>query len=163
MITESESLAQPLREEVQEHGALLNLFEEQQTAILRRDPDLVLNLAEAITRQVDLIRSCQRRRKQATRVAATEEGMCGAYPALGVNLSLPRRRSADARGPYGRSESTDSPNSPPGTAKPDVVGTHDRNFAADSSAAESRHNHKDLFVRRSSRNWRLDGRTTVGS
>jgi flagellar biosynthesis/type III secretory pathway chaperone len=86
MITESESLAQPLREEVQEHGALLNLFEEQQTAILQREPDLVLNLAEAITRQLDLIRSCQRRRKEAARVAATEQG-CAEHLPLSALIS----------------------------------------------------------------------------
>lgn len=74
MIIESELLAQPLRMEVQEHGALLNLFEEQQAAILRREADLVLNISEAITRQLDLVRSCQRRRNEAARAAAAEQG-----------------------------------------------------------------------------------------
>ena len=44
-MTDWELLVQPLRDEVQEHGALLNLFEEQQAAILRREPDLVLTVA----------------------------------------------------------------------------------------------------------------------
>lgn len=80
MITDSESLAPSLRAEVQEHGALLNLFEEQQAAILRREPDLVLNLAEAITRQLDLIRSCQRQRKDAVRATALEAGCAENIP-----------------------------------------------------------------------------------
>ena len=62
----------PLRDEMQEHGALLNLFEEQQAAILRREPDLVLSVAEAITKQLELIRACQKRRKAAVRAAAAK-------------------------------------------------------------------------------------------
>lgn len=89
MITESESLAQPLREEVQEHGALLNLFEEQQTAILRREPDLVLSIAEAITRQVELIRSCQRRRAEAAQAVASELGYAENTPLLGLITHFP--------------------------------------------------------------------------
>ncbi len=74
MITDWEFLAQPLREEMQEHGALLNLFEEQQAAILRREPDLVLNVAEAITKQAELIRQCQKRRTAAVRATAAGAG-----------------------------------------------------------------------------------------
>ncbi|HEX4666441.1 MAG TPA: flagellar protein FlgN [Chthoniobacterales bacterium] len=69
-----ESLVQPLRDELQEHGALLNLFEEQQAAILRREPDLVLSVADAIARQADLIRECQKRRKEAVHAIAAEVG-----------------------------------------------------------------------------------------
>jgi len=74
MITDWEFLAQALREEMQEHGALLNLFEEQQAAILRREPDLVLSVADSIANQVELIRTCQKRRKEAARLTATEAG-----------------------------------------------------------------------------------------
>lgn len=74
MIIESETMARPLREELQEHGALLNLFEEQQDAILRRQPDVVLILAEAIAKQAELIRVCQKRRKEVVRAAAAEAG-----------------------------------------------------------------------------------------
>src|SRR4051812_20134239 len=80
MSTDSELLIESLRAEVQEHGALLNLFEEQQAAILRREPDLVLNLAETITRQLDLIRSCQRRRKDEVRAAALVAGCAENIP-----------------------------------------------------------------------------------
>lgn len=69
-----ESLVQPLRDELQEHGALLNLFEEQQAAILRREPELVLSVADAITRQAGLIRECQKRRKEAVQAVAAEVG-----------------------------------------------------------------------------------------
>jgi flagellar biosynthesis/type III secretory pathway chaperone len=74
MSTEWEFLIQPLRDEMQEHGALLNLFEEQQAAILRREPDLVLHVAEAITKQAELIRECQKRRTIALRAAAVKAG-----------------------------------------------------------------------------------------
>ena len=73
-MTDWELLVQPLRDEVQEHGALLNLFEEQQAAILRREPDLVLTVADAITKQLELIRSCQQCRKEAVRAAAIDTG-----------------------------------------------------------------------------------------
>lgn len=74
MSTELEVLVQPLRDEVQEHGALLNLFEEQQAAILRREPDLVLSVADSITKQLELIRECQKRRRAAVRASAAEAG-----------------------------------------------------------------------------------------
>ena len=74
MSTDWEYLVQPLREEMQEHGALLNLFEEQQAAILRREPDLVLHVAEAITKQAEVIRECQKRRTLALRAAAAKAG-----------------------------------------------------------------------------------------
>jgi flagellar biosynthesis/type III secretory pathway chaperone len=80
MIDDWELLAQPLREEMQEHGALLNLFEEQQAAILRREPDLVLTAAEAITKQLDLIRECQKRRSVAVRATAVGAGCAETTP-----------------------------------------------------------------------------------
>ncbi len=70
MNSDWELLVQPLRDEMQEHGALLNLFEEQQNAILRREPDLVLKVAEAISSQAEIIRDCQKRRVAAVRAAA---------------------------------------------------------------------------------------------
>ena len=74
MSTDWEHLVQPLRDEMQEHGALLNLFEEQQAAILRREPDMVLHIAETIARQAELIRECQKRRVVAMRAAAARAG-----------------------------------------------------------------------------------------
>ncbi|HEY2801340.1 MAG TPA: flagellar protein FlgN [Chthoniobacterales bacterium] len=72
MITDWECLVQPLRDELQEHGALLNLFEEQQAAILGRQPDLVLHIAEAINKQVAIIRDCHKRRKASVCLLARE-------------------------------------------------------------------------------------------
>ena len=49
MITAWETLADALRNELQEYGELLNLFDKQQAAILKRDPDTVLVLNDSIT------------------------------------------------------------------------------------------------------------------
>lgn len=63
MITEWESLVEALRNEVQEHGGLLNLFAQQQDAILGRDPDLVLVVTDLIGIQAETIDRCRRARE----------------------------------------------------------------------------------------------------
>jgi flagellar biosynthesis/type III secretory pathway chaperone len=89
MITELEVLARPLREEIQEYGALLNLFEDQQTAILQRQPDLVLAIVDAIAKQVELIHTCQKRRKQLVQTIAFEEGCSEQLSLLGLLPHFP--------------------------------------------------------------------------
>jgi len=73
-MSEWELLAQSLREELQEQGALLTIFREQQEAILQRQPDLVLSLSEAINGQVEVVRQRQKQRRQATRNVALQAG-----------------------------------------------------------------------------------------
>ena len=77
MITEWEFVAQAMREEVEEHGALLNFFEEQQTAILQRDTELVLKTESAIATQLRTIRACRKRREEMVRKTALEVGLPG--------------------------------------------------------------------------------------
>lgn len=55
MTTEWETLADAFRNEVQEYGGLLNLFDQQQEAILRRDPDMVLAVADLLESQVETV------------------------------------------------------------------------------------------------------------
>lgn len=59
-----EQVVAALRMEIQEQGALLGLFEEQQKAIIRRDSDRVLYLVDAIARQVEVAQGVRSRREQ---------------------------------------------------------------------------------------------------
>ncbi len=52
-----EQIIDELRHELQEYGALLNLFDEQQEAILNRKPDLVLEVEGRITAQLGEVRA----------------------------------------------------------------------------------------------------------
>jgi flagellar biosynthesis/type III secretory pathway chaperone len=52
-----------MRSEIQEHGALLALFDEQQRAILSRDAARVLALVEAVQKQVDAVHGARSRRE----------------------------------------------------------------------------------------------------
>ncbi len=61
MSTPWEIITECLRNELQEYGALLGLFEEQQANLLRRDADAVVALAAAIELQA---RATQTRREQ---------------------------------------------------------------------------------------------------
>ncbi len=62
-----ESLADSLRQEVQEYGGLLRLFEEQQTCIFRRDADRLLQLVEAIDRAAAEAETARRKREDCAR------------------------------------------------------------------------------------------------
>ena len=59
-----ETIAECLRSEVEEYGALLNLFEEQQQSLFARDADAVLRLSSSIEQQVIVLQDCRRRREQ---------------------------------------------------------------------------------------------------
>jgi flagellar biosynthesis/type III secretory pathway chaperone len=52
-----------MRSEIQEHGALLTLFDEQQRAILGRDAARVMALVEAVQKQVDAVQNARARRE----------------------------------------------------------------------------------------------------
>ncbi len=52
-----------MRAEIQEHGALLSLFDEQQKAILNRDAPRVMLLVDAIQKQVDVLQTARSRRE----------------------------------------------------------------------------------------------------
>lgn len=52
-----------LRMEIQEQGALLGLFAEQQKAIVQRESDRVMMLVEAIQRQIELVYRVRSRRE----------------------------------------------------------------------------------------------------
>lgn len=74
MSTSWELITENLRNEMQEYGALLSLFEDQQTNLLRRDANAVLLLASAIEEQVAVTQSCRDRREHALRLFASENG-----------------------------------------------------------------------------------------
>lgn len=69
-----EALVEALREEMQEYGALLNLFDEQQTAILQRLPDVVLTVDGSIHAQLRETRSRRSRREGLVRDTASAMG-----------------------------------------------------------------------------------------
>ena len=74
MITDWEPLAAALREEVQEYGGLLNLFDEQQAAILRRQPDVVLAIIDSLAAQAKTIDVCRKQREAFVKQCATGAG-----------------------------------------------------------------------------------------
>lgn len=67
MNTSWEFIAECLRNELQEYGALLGLFEEQQANLLRRDADAVLALASAIEDRSRAAQAVRDHREQAVR------------------------------------------------------------------------------------------------
>lgn len=62
-----ETIAHSLREELEEYGGLLGLFEEQQKALLRRDANGVLASASAIEEQAKTATVRRQRREQLVR------------------------------------------------------------------------------------------------
>jgi len=74
MIVNCDTLIDALRDEVQEYGGLLSLFNEQQKAILDRKPDAVLAVQEAVALQFGTIDQCRKRREKLTQEIATELG-----------------------------------------------------------------------------------------
>jgi len=74
MIVNCELLIEALREEVQEYGGLLSLFNEQQTAILERKPDTVLVTQDTITAQLATITACRKRREECSKNIAVALG-----------------------------------------------------------------------------------------
>jgi hypothetical protein len=63
MTYDHEPLATALRMELQEYGGLLALFEEQQNAILCRDPEQVLATQDAIVAQLKMINALRKQRE----------------------------------------------------------------------------------------------------
>lgn len=59
-----QSVADSLRTELAEYGALLALFEEQQQKLFSREAGEVLRLAHAIEQQARRLRDCRREREQ---------------------------------------------------------------------------------------------------
>ena len=59
-----DQLIEALRTEMQEYGGLLALFEEQQNAILRNDPDSFLDLGTSVHEQVALLGAYRARREE---------------------------------------------------------------------------------------------------
>lgn len=69
-----ESIAQSLRDELQEYGGLLNLFEEQQVALFRRDSAGVLASVSLIEQQAQAAASKRQKREQLVRDFARSQG-----------------------------------------------------------------------------------------
>ncbi len=81
-----ETLADCLRDEVQEYGGLLNLFEEQQACIFRRDADRLLQLVDAL----DLAaRSAERARRKRETCAGAFAAGCGRSAGATLRSLLP--------------------------------------------------------------------------
>lgn len=64
MTTDWESLSDALRRDLQEYGGLLNLLSQQQEAILSRDPDMVIAVAEMLEQQVQVLEECRLERER---------------------------------------------------------------------------------------------------
>jgi flagellar biosynthesis/type III secretory pathway chaperone len=72
-----ESITECLRNELQEYGALLSLFEDQQSNLFRRDADAVLALVSSIEEQARVTHSLRERREDSVRAFALEHGHSG--------------------------------------------------------------------------------------
>lgn len=68
------SLAEALRTEITNYGALLRLFEEQQRALFARDPDAVLRLSGEIEAQVRILHESRRERENLVAAFASAQG-----------------------------------------------------------------------------------------
>lgn len=69
-----EFITECLRNELQEYGALLALFEEQQANLLRRDADQVAALAFSIEEQARATHGCRDQREKCVREFAVAQG-----------------------------------------------------------------------------------------
>ena len=69
-----EFITECLRNELQEYGALLALFEEQQANLLRRDADQVAALAVSIEEQARATNTCRERREQCVQALVASQG-----------------------------------------------------------------------------------------
>jgi flagellar biosynthesis/type III secretory pathway chaperone len=81
-----EFITECLRNELQEYGALLALFEEQQANLLRRDADQVAALAIAIEEQARATHNGRERREQCVQAFALDRGQ---PPNTSLRLMLP--------------------------------------------------------------------------
>ena len=88
-----QSVADALRHELAEYGALLHLFEQQQENLFNRDVDTVLHLAGLIEEQARILQDCRDQREQCVAQLAASLGVTGAY----TLRSLLPQVEADAR------------------------------------------------------------------
>ncbi|HMD62014.1 MAG TPA: flagellar protein FlgN [Opitutaceae bacterium] len=70
-----QGMADSLRAELAEYGRLLQLFEEQQALLLKRDAPGVRRVTDAIDEQVEVVVECRRNREKATGNFARAHGM----------------------------------------------------------------------------------------
>lgn len=70
-----EQMIGALRSELEEYGGLMNLFDEQQNAILARDPEKVLAADQAIAAQLGIAHDRRRRREALGAVLAELGGL----------------------------------------------------------------------------------------
>jgi flagellar biosynthesis/type III secretory pathway chaperone len=75
--TSWEFVTECLRNELQEYGALLGLYEDQQANLLRRDADAVLALAGALEEQAHRAQASRDRREQSVRAFALAQNQSG--------------------------------------------------------------------------------------
>lgn len=68
-------IAESLRQELAEYGALLHLFEAQQQSLFARDADAVLRLGGEIEDQARVLHDCRRRREQTVSAFAANVGL----------------------------------------------------------------------------------------
>jgi len=68
-------IADSLREELAEYGALLGRFEQQQQSLFARDADAVLRLGGEIEDQARILQDCRLRRERASASLATALGL----------------------------------------------------------------------------------------
>jgi len=81
-----ELLAERLRNEVQDYGALLHLFEEQQTCVFERDAERLLQLVEAIKDATETAEATRHEREQCVSAFAIE---CSQAPNATLRALLP--------------------------------------------------------------------------
>ena len=81
-----ELLAECLRDEVQEYGGLLRLFEEQQDCVFRRDAERLLQLIETIKDATQTAEAARRHREECVSAFAVD---CGREAAVTLRSLLP--------------------------------------------------------------------------
>lgn len=87
------TVADCLRQEISEYGAMLNLFEQQQRQLFARDAEGVMRLSADIEAQVRTLHDCRRTREEAVIAFATSRG----EPAGATLRSLLPHFDADVR------------------------------------------------------------------
>lgn len=80
MIENWGAAATALREELSQYGRLLNLFDEQQNLILRRDPEGVLDVTDKIDQHLEIVRQTRRQREDIVRDLVQEAGFYSDAP-----------------------------------------------------------------------------------
>ena len=79
-----DNLIEALRNELQEYGELLNLFNEQESAVIEHKPNLFLAAREAIVFQFDAINKCRTRREENIKDLAKAVGQTPDSPLRGL-------------------------------------------------------------------------------